>query len=50
MVRYIFLRYVFLLSSTVVWFAFLLAPYLAISYFTPLHLLDGSVAGILSIF
>ena len=50
MVRYIFLRYVFLLSCTVVWFAFLLAPFLAISYFTPLHSLDGSVVGILSIF
>ena len=50
MVRYIFLRYGFLLSCTVVWFAFLLVPYLAISYFTPLHLVDGSVQGRLNIF
>ena len=50
MVRYIFLRYGFLLSCTVVWFAFLLAPYLAISYFTPLNLVDGGVPGGRNIF
>lgn len=40
MARYIFTRYVFLLSVTVSWFAFLSLPYLAVFFLVPSKLVD----------
>ncbi len=45
MVRYLFMRYVFLLSVSFAWFVFLLLPYLAVAYLVPSQLVDFGWAG-----